>query len=203
MINPPVEALLKRIAADLNAADIPFAVVGGLAVGARAEPRFTADVDVALSVVDDTEAEKVISRIIHLGYRPIMELDQDAVGRLATMRLVAPSDKAFIEEGRPIVDVICATCGIEQELVGDATIAPLFPGIQLPTATVPYLIAMKLLSESDQRMKDRWDLQSLFGVALADDVAMVPSLIDLMVQRGYGRDMDLPGKFERFKDKWA
>ena len=41
-----------------------FALVGGLAVGARTEPRFTQDFDFAVSVKDDAEAEGLI-RALH------------------------------------------------------------------------------------------------------------------------------------------
>jgi hypothetical protein len=50
-----VEAALRKIACDLNALHIRWALVGGFAVSVRTEPRFTRDVDVAV-VVDDDQA---------------------------------------------------------------------------------------------------------------------------------------------------
>jgi hypothetical protein len=41
--------LLREVAAALSQTGAPFALVGGLAVSARTEPRFTRDVDVVLS----------------------------------------------------------------------------------------------------------------------------------------------------------
>ena len=50
---------LRSFAAVASGADgaPPFAVVGGLAVSARTEPRFTRDVDVAVAVANEAAAE--------------------------------------------------------------------------------------------------------------------------------------------------
>ena len=42
------EAALRRIISDLQALDRRFALVGGLAVSARTEPRLTRDADIAV-----------------------------------------------------------------------------------------------------------------------------------------------------------
>jgi len=42
----------------------PFAVVGGIAVSARVEPRFTRDLDLVVSVEDDAGAEEVVRQMI-------------------------------------------------------------------------------------------------------------------------------------------
>ena len=40
-----LEAILRRIKADLTQAGVSFALIGGLAVSVRTEPRFTRDAD--------------------------------------------------------------------------------------------------------------------------------------------------------------
>lgn len=50
-----LEAALRQIDADLSEARVAFALVGGLAVSARTEPRFTRDADLAVAL-------KVLSR---------------------------------------------------------------------------------------------------------------------------------------------
>lgn len=50
---------------------------------------------------------------------------------------------------------------------------------------------MKLLSESDQRLQDRIDLQHLIAAATDQDLADVPPLLDPITQRGFDRDKDL------------
>jgi len=45
--------ILRAAALDLTALQLRWAVVGGLAVSARTEPRFTRDVDLVIAVSDD------------------------------------------------------------------------------------------------------------------------------------------------------
>ena len=51
-----LEAILRRIGADLNEVGVSFALIGGLAVSARAEPRFTRDADLAVALDSDSKA---------------------------------------------------------------------------------------------------------------------------------------------------
>ncbi len=53
-----LEAELRRIHAHLTESHVSFALVGGLAVSARTEPRFTRDADLAVALTSDAEAER-------------------------------------------------------------------------------------------------------------------------------------------------
>ncbi len=64
----PVEVVLGQAAADLDAIGVRWALIGGLAVSFRAEPRFTKDVDLAVAVADDHEAEAIVNRMQVRGY---------------------------------------------------------------------------------------------------------------------------------------
>jgi len=55
-----LEATLRQIHTDLTDIHASFALVGGLAVSARTEPRFTRDADLAVALADDAEAEALI-----------------------------------------------------------------------------------------------------------------------------------------------
>lgn len=59
-----------------------FALVGGIAVSARTEPRFTRDLDLAVDVRDDTTAEAVVRTIVARGFRISTLVEQEAAGRL-------------------------------------------------------------------------------------------------------------------------
>ena len=48
-----LEAALRQIHTDLTDAHVSFALVGGLAVSARTEPRFTHDADLAVALASD------------------------------------------------------------------------------------------------------------------------------------------------------
>ena len=55
---------------DLHHAGASFAIVGGLAVGIRTEPRFTRDADMAVSVAGDQEAEALVFGLVSKATRP-------------------------------------------------------------------------------------------------------------------------------------
>jgi hypothetical protein len=66
-----VESALRAAVSDLNAIGVRWALVGGLAVSARAVPRFTKDLDFAVAVANDTEAEEVVHRLQGRDYHPV------------------------------------------------------------------------------------------------------------------------------------
>jgi GAF domain-containing protein len=67
-----LEAALRQIDADLSRAHVSFALVGGLAVSARTEPRFTRDADFAVAQATDTEAEALIHQLRTYDYHSEM-----------------------------------------------------------------------------------------------------------------------------------
>jgi len=73
----PVERALKRIFAELDDAGAACALIGGLAVSARAEPRTTRDVDVAISTDGDAAAEQLVFHLQSRGYAVGMLLEQE------------------------------------------------------------------------------------------------------------------------------
>lgn len=99
-----LRAALIRLQTDLLASRAPWALIGGLAVSARAEPRTTRDLDVVVSVSADPEAEGIVSFFLSRGYRFESQLEQEATGRLATMRLQMPGE----EGGGVVADLLFA-----------------------------------------------------------------------------------------------
>jgi Nucleotidyl transferase AbiEii toxin, Type IV TA system len=77
------------MAADLAKYDRRWALVGGFAVSARAEPRFTRDIDAAVAVADDADGEGLVRLLLADGYRLLASVEQGETGRLATVRLGA------------------------------------------------------------------------------------------------------------------
>lgn len=72
----PVEHELRRAVADLDALRVRWALVGGLAISVRSVPRFTKDLDFAVAVADDSEAEDVVLRLRGRGYQPVESLSR-------------------------------------------------------------------------------------------------------------------------------
>ena len=88
----------------------------------RTEPRFTRDADFAVAVASDTEAEALIRRLRAGGYEVTALVEQEAVGRLATVRLAVPGDA----EG-PVIDLLFASSGIEREVVAGSRTNRAYP----------------------------------------------------------------------------
>lgn len=186
-MNGVIEAL-RRVSAELRTLEARVALVGGLAVSARAEPRFTRDVDLAVAVADDSAAEALIRRLQERGYRVMMLLEQDAVGRLATVRLAPPEQG---EEGL-LTDLLFASSGIEAEIVAAAEPMEILPGLTLPVASVAHLVAMKLLSHHPtRRPRDGEDLIALLRVASEADLRAARAALALITARGFHRGRDL------------
>lgn len=183
-----VEAALRRIAADLNGDGARWAVIGGFAVSIRSEPRFTRDVDVAVAVADDSDAESLVRSLVVRGYRLLASVEQDAVERLATVRL---SPTGLADSG-VIVDLLFASSGIEPEIVDHAEALEVLPGLRLPVARTGHLIALKLLARDDAtRPQDAADLRALADVADASELELARDAVELISERGYHRDRDL------------
>jgi hypothetical protein len=100
------------IAAALRAVQRPFAVVGGLAISVRGEPRFTRDVDVVVVAKDDADMEMLVFGLANQGYRTVALVEHESRARLSTVRLSAP--------GGLIVDLPRATAAPQLRRTEDA-----------------------------------------------------------------------------------
>ncbi len=163
-----------------------FALVGGLAVSVRTEPRFTRDVDLAVSVGADVEAEACVWRLQGLGYRLELVLEHTR-DRLSTVRLRPPRAGA----GGIVIDLLFASSGIEPEIVGRAEPIEALPGVVVPVALGSDLLAMKLLSVEARRPQDAQDIESLLGVLDAGGIESCRQALRLLTARGFNRDRDL------------
>lgn len=182
-----LESALQRIAADLTRSGVDFALIGGLAVSVRTEPRFTRDADFAVSVSGDMEAEALIRRLREGGYEVTALVEQDAVGRLATVRLAVEGDV----DG-PVLDLLFASSGIERELVADAEPIELLPGLTVKVARIEHLIALKVLSRDDERRpQDLVDLRALIRTATTGELDLAREALRLITTRGFHRKREL------------
>lgn len=181
----PLAAAIRRVCKDLEAAGLRYALVGGLAVSARAEPRLTRDIDLAVAVQNDRDAETILQDLSGRGYRIVTVVEHARMKRLATARLAPKSD-------RVIVDLLFASCGIEPEIVDRAEVLEILPGVTIPVARAGHLIAMKLLARDDrQRPQDLDDIRALLAIADATQRRLVTTAIDKIVERGFSRGRDL------------
>jgi hypothetical protein len=165
--------------------DVAVALVGGLAVSTRTEPRFTRDLDFAIAVANDDEAAQYVFRLRQLGYEIVSALEQTKQHRLSTIRLR--------RGGRgPLVDLLFAACGIEVEIVHAAEALELTTGVVADVAQVGHLIAMKLVSRDPKRRPhDQQDLVNLARVATDQEWQRAEAAVELIQQRGFSRGRDL------------
>lgn len=181
-----VFAALAGIVAELRERNVSFALVGGLAVSVRAEPRFTADVDLAITVSADNEVELLAHQLTLRGYQVRALVEHKSRGRIATVRLLGRHGV--------VIDLIAATCGIEPEIVEAATPVLVENAGELPVAQPADLVAMKLLSATPRRAQDMLDARSLLLSNAQLDIEHVRRRLELIRARGFDRDEDLDGK---------
>jgi hypothetical protein len=179
-----VEGALRDFLA-ARPSDVAIAVVGGIAVSARTEPRFTRDLDFAVATGGDDEAERYVFRLRQIGYELVTALQQTTQQRLSTIRLR--------RRGRgPLVDLLFAASGIEVEVVRAAEPIEIGAGLVADVAQVGHLIAMKLVSRDDERRpQDRGDLAALAKVADPTEWARAEEAVRLIEERGFARKRDL------------
>jgi hypothetical protein len=191
-----LQTALADIGKLLDQKGIGWALVGGIAVSVRAEPRFTRDVDLAVAVESDREAERLVGDLRGAGYEILETVEQETTGRFATARLLPPGG----DPGGVIVDLLFASSGIEPEVVATAEPLEVLPGLTVPVAGLPELIALKLLARDDvARPQDAGDLIALAPLATARDFESVRQLLHLIEDRKFHRGRDLSGELERLK----
>ncbi|MFT3745693.1 MAG: nucleotidyl transferase AbiEii/AbiGii toxin family protein [Pyrinomonadaceae bacterium] len=192
-----LEAHTKVVTSRLNKMGVKFAVVGGIAVSFRSAVRTTNDLDLAVLVNNDAEAESIVQSLMDLGYRPKIQLESDVTGRMSTVRMISAGEREVF------VDLLFASSGIEQEVVQAADPIEIFPGIILSVATRPALIALKVLSANPEtRRKDIDDLQNLIEASKPDEIAAARGLVNLITERGYNRTKDLQKDLDSYIEQF-
>jgi len=179
---------LRRVAVELQTRRVPFALVGGLAVSTRVEPRFTRDVDLCVAVDDDAEAEELVRSLCGDDYEVLAQVEHEATGRLATVRVIAHGAHG----ADPVVDLLFASSGIEPEIVARAEEIDVLGGLRLRVATLADLVALKVLARDDAtRPQDRVDLIRMLSQASPTDVEQAREALGLIAARGCHRNRDL------------
>lgn len=162
-------------------------------MSARSRPRTTEDLDVAIAVTNDREAERVAFSFSNLGYRYLPEhaLEQKDVGRLATVRFFFQGQG----EGGVIVDLLFASSGIEPEVVAAAEPEEILPGLVVPVARTGHLVALKVLAG---REIDIRDVLWLWEAADEEERLRAYEALALITHRRFNRGKDLLAELGRF-----
>ena len=179
---------LRLAASELDALTARFALVGGLAVSVRTEPRFTRDLDLVVAVESDRKAEELVRALMGRNWELLAQVEQDATERFATARLVLPREQ--VAEGL-VADLLFASSGIEREIVAAAEPIEVFPDCVVPVATCSHLLALKVLSQAATRPQDRIDAHSLLAGMTESDLLAARAALRSIERLGFQRGKDL------------
>lgn len=146
---PPVEAFLETVEA-FDDADLPFMVVGALAVSVHGNPRTTRDIDLVVRM-DFDEHERVEEVLRSLTGEPIEERKDQMGHRLVTDLPSGLMLEVFFIYGHPLYDR-------EYERRVEIEVE----GVCVPVISPEDLILRKLVNTRIRRGKD---LEDAFGVA--------------------------------------
>lgn len=189
------EALI-RLDVDLRALRLHWALLGGLAVSVRAEPRTTRDVDVAVAVSGDRQAEQTIISLRSRGYREFPSgavLERKDMDRMAGVRMLAPGE----DDHGLVVDLLFASSGVEPEIIAEAEILEVFRGVAVPVIRRGHLLALKVLAG---RPRDLEDARTLLRYMDLDEVQKARETLVLIDRRGFHRGKDLLVEMARLLD---
>jgi hypothetical protein len=171
----------------LDEADIPYALVGGLAVGVRADPRVTRDIDFVVPVAGDDEAEARVFALQQRGFM-VQSVFVRRGGRISTVRTRHRSAPEIF------IDLLFSNARIESEIVAEATSENVTRQIRCRVAQPWHLIAMKVYAN---RPKDQLDLQELVVRADRATLDRARKALALMAERGVAGRRDLIRELER------
>jgi len=172
---------LGLVSETLDEMAVNWALVGGLAVSAHVEPRFTRDIDIVIAVEDAEDAEMLVHEWTNRGFVLDQILDQQATGRLATVRTHSSGGSAT----GIVVDLLFASSGIEPEIAHQAQVLQLGKGVTAPVARPGHLFALKLLSvDADDRPQDLVDLKALAAAMDALERERAREAVELIEERG-------------------
>ena len=185
-------AVLQQIGRLLTDAGYRWALVGGLGVSVRADPRFTRDIDLTVAVATDDDAEALVRRIVAEGFTLNTTLEHDVLRRLATVRLLPPGESV---DGI-VVDLLFASSGIEPEICDEAEAIEVASGLRVPVARAGHLLAQKILSRGPERPQDDLDIRALITEMDAGEKERCREALLAVVARRAHRGKDLLAEFE-------
>ena len=145
----PLAAALRDLAAWLDDAKLPCAVIGGVAASLRGRPRATRDVDCLVLADEDTWQRLVESATKH-----------DIQPRVTDPVAFARESRVLLLRHGPTsvdIDLTLGALLFEEELVLRATRVDV-AGVSVPVATAEDLVVMKAIAG---RPRDRGDIEGL------------------------------------------
>ena len=126
----------------LAEAEVPFGVIGAMALAVRGLPRMTRDLDVVVMVEDAYAALDALERA---GFRSVTPID----------RTEEPEPMYVLESNDPRgeIDVLVAASEPESTVIAEAKPADVY-GVKVPVASLEHLLLMYLYSNQPKHLGD-------------------------------------------------
>lgn len=176
-MNEPIHKTLAELAELLEAKCAPYAIIGGIAVSIRGEPRFTADVDIVVAA-DLDESSAILQVFEDSQFAPLFD---DAADLIRTAFLLPLRHR----QTGISVDVAVGVTGFERQMIERAPIEEL-AGCNIPVVTAEDLILMKLLAARPRDLEDA----SRIVVRQRENIDWDYLLqLDDELQRAFGQDL--------------
>lgn len=148
-MHEPLQQTLVDAVKFLDAERVPYALIGGLAVSLRGQPRMTADVD--LVILADVPRSLALARGLEgTDFRPLF----DDVAQVVQKSFILPLRHRTTNVK---VDLALGLSGFEQQIMSRAERLSL-AGTEIAVATAEDLLIMKILAG---RPQDEQDIQGL------------------------------------------
>jgi predicted nucleotidyltransferase len=177
--------LLRDAIAALDEAELDFAVMGGCARNAYAEPRATRDVDLVVAVDLDKHA-RLIEAMARRGFTAATTVASDEG---------VPDLTLFRDDAGRRLDLLFAHTDFERAALDRSRAAEPLAGVSAPVISVEDLIVYKLLAD---RPQDRVDVQDVVRAVEARGGA-----IDWDYVQGWCDAWEVRGRLERARSASA
>ncbi|MFN9368003.1 MAG: nucleotidyl transferase AbiEii/AbiGii toxin family protein [Planctomycetia bacterium] len=179
-MEPAIWPTLADAVRVLEARGIEFALIGGLAVSLRGQPRMTVDVDLVM-LADVDRALELVRDIGATPFEPLFPGVEEVVARSYILPLRHRTTGIR-------VDVAIGMSGFERQAVRRA--APVSIGaVRVPVVATEDLLVMKALAG---RPQDEEDIRGL--IAAQRDAIDWPGCLDLARRLGAAVDVDVAGR---------
>ena len=179
-MEPALWPTLADAAQVLETRGIRFALIGGLAVSLRGQPRMTVDVDLVI-LADIDQALRLAQELSSTPFEPLFPGVEEVVARSFILPLRHRSTGIR-------VDVAIGMSGFEQQAVSRATKVTI-GDVRVPVVAVEDLLVMKALAG---RPQDDQDIRGL--VAAQRDAIDWPACLDVAEKLGAAIHVDIAGR---------
>lgn len=185
-----MQPLLRETLADavawLGRRRLSGAVIGGLAVALRGQPRMTVDVDMVIAA-DVEAALSAAADLADAPFEPLFAGVEDVVRRAFILPLRHRRTGVRL-------DIAVGMSGFEREAVGRATGVPL-GGITVPVVTVEDLLVMKALAGRPQDDQDILGIIALKGADIDWE-----NCLHRARELGAAIDVDVAGRLDTLRN---